>query len=154
MLTILLSNWTYQEFMEFNVSHQQGKARRAFELASKVITDWDYSADLDGTKNPVMELNPIESASVMREIIQKVDEFTRELPLDAVDVHLDRWSTGKFLDFNDAQQSFDFNRVERMMHEVAEIDGVEPSDTLSAPQGMAMQMAISNAYRKAIAGKN
>ena len=152
MISVLLSNWTYQEFMSFNVSYQKGEVQLAFELASKVITDWEYDAPISDTS--ILDLNPIESAKVMRAIVGKMEEFTEGINPDLVAVDLSLWSTKKFISFNEALVGHQFIKVERMMHVIASIEGVDPEDTLSATQGMMLQFAISRTYQRVMQGKN
>lgn len=152
-LGLLLSNWTYQEFLEFQSAYQQGNPRRAFELVSKIVIDWDLDVD-PSNREAMMDVKIAEATKVMREVIARIDEMTQQFDLNEVVVDLDAWTTRRFFEFNDALVDRNFRRLEPMLHEVASIEGVDPNEPLNAVHGAMMQVAVATEYRKVVEGKN
>lgn len=153
MIQILLSNWSYLQFMDFHSAQQKGEAEKAFNLAQKVIMEWDYDVPLDQDE-AFLDLTPIQSTKVIREVIAKIDEFTSDIDRDRVGVDFSVWTTRRLLSFNKAQQNHQWRKVEKMMCEICVVDGETMEAPLTAVQGMMMQVAITEKYRKLAEGKN
>lgn len=148
-----MDNWTYRDFVDFTEAYQSGNLRPAYRLAENLIVSWDYDVSLDEPE--ALELLPVEESSeVLRTILTALGNFVETLDTSPVKVSFKKWNTKRFLDFNEARRDKNMPKIEQMVHEVAQLDGLNPADPLPFVEGTMVLKAIQEAYQRVLQGKN
>lgn len=140
------SKWSYGDFADAFIFYSRGNSEDLNKLLTK-LTGLDYeSMDLD------------ESTRAKHEVIQAMNTFVKELDVTDVDVDFKRgkWNDKKYRQFSAALDIRSIPEVERLIREVARLDGVDPESTtpLNARQGCLMVRAIKERYQNMLLGKS
>jgi len=152
-IRVLADRWTYQDFLSFMQASNTGNLEMQYSLVERAIVAWDYDVDLAGP-DPMMELGVAESTKVLRTVMEMVNALAEDIDYSHVKVDFSPWKTRTFLEFDRARSEGKWVKVERMLHEVASIEGVSDANPLSMENGMRMFTAVQKAYERLVTGKN
>lgn len=150
-IRMYVDNWTYEDFCRFLVAAQSGNMADQYKLAEKLLIGWSYDVPFE---EGLMALGMIESAEVLRTVFETLQSIADALDTSDVVVDFKPWTTRRFLEFNEAREAHNHRRVERMVHEVTKLEGVNPDEPLKFQDGAKMMKAITEQYKKLITGKN
>jgi hypothetical protein len=147
------NQWNYRDFLKFSKALSTGNLIEAYRLAQQVIVEWEYPVSLED-RNALAKLSLSDGAKVMQTIN---DAFTALLDSSSLeDVKVDfakaGWNTLKMMEFYDATAKFDYPVIEKMVFEVATMEGVSRG-TLPLVEGSKMVRAIQDKHRKLMSGK-
>lgn len=148
-----LDNWTYKEYVDFVNAYQTGKMASTYDLAVKLIVDWDYDADLNGS-DPMLELGVHESAEVLRTIMESISSYIEKLDTSVIKVDFTKWNTRRLLKFDEAKMTGKFELAQEMLSEVIIGSEIDFSKPLLFPDGATLYKAVNDAYAKVVSGKN
>jgi len=146
-----IAAWSYKDFNKFMEAASSGNQEEQFRLASKLILSWEYDVPFE---KGILALGVAEGAEVLRTIMDVIRVISEDLDVSDVRVNFSKWDTARFLDFMAASKESQYDKVVRMLHEVARIEGVNPGDDLEFQDGIRMMKAVTDHYRKLITGKN
>lgn len=155
---------TFVEIMTLLTAISKGRLAEVYGLAQKAVVAWSYEIDHE-KPDAILELGIAESSQVINTVINTLGSYAERLAEENLEETVEvnwsgierdgkrkAWSTKDFLDFSALGEQGKWDKVERMMLQVAEIEGAK--SPLSASQGLMMKTAIQNSYAKAIQGKN
>ena len=146
-----IAAWTYKDFNQFMAAASVGDQATQFDLAAKLIMNWDYEVPLE---EGLLALGVAEGAEVLRTIMDVLQVIGEDIDVSDVRVNFSKWNTRRFLEFSTASRDSQYDKVVRMLHEVARLDGVDPEEELEFQDGIKMMKAVTEHYRKLITGKN
>jgi len=154
MLTTNFDLWTYRDMSEF-VKAARNDPMKAQTLAFKVVTAWEYDTPL--AEGAFLQLWPLEAAEAFRLINEQADDFIRELDLNVVtvDFKAGNWRQERFLEFNEALETGNTPKVEKMVREVVSMAGYSAADDrpLTASEGARFVRAVIMAWSDVVQGK-
>lgn len=148
-----LDLWTHIDYQKFVQAQTTGKGREALTLARQVIVSWDYPIDLSDPR-AAFKLSVEDSADLTMTVWKTVNQQIEELEFGDVTVNFRKWDTERFFEFAEAQSERNYALAETMLHEVASMEGASPEKPLTFTQGVKMQKAVGDKYKKIVTGKN
>lgn len=152
-IRLVLDRWTYRDYISFANAMNEGDSRKSYALAEQLIVSWDYDIPLD-SDNPIGKLSVAEGARVVRTVLDTLNDFVENISIEDVTVNFDKWTTARFLEFDDARRNQQVRKVEAMLFEIASMPGASSDEPLSFVHGSAMIKAVNEAYKRLISGKN
>ena len=148
-----INQWSYQEFNRFMASAAgEDDPNEQFDLADQIIVSWSYETPVADGIGGLPSLN--ESLAVIRAIYNTIKDFMETVETEGVDLDLSQWNLSRYQEFNTVRMGKNILKAEKMLHEVAKLQGTSPDDPLTAVQGARMMKAVSDAITKALQGKN
>ncbi len=148
-----LDLWSHIDYQKFVVAQTTGKGREALNAALKVIVSWDYPIDLS-LPNAGGKLSVEDSADLTMTVWKTVSQQIEEMEFEDVTVDFRKWDTDRFFEFAEAQANREYAIAESMLHEVTTLEGASKSAPLTFTQGVKMNKALNDKYRKIVTGKN
>jgi len=150
-ITMNIAAWSYKDFNRFMEAAQAGNQQVQYELAEKLIIGWEYETPLE---DGILAVGVAEGAEILRTIMDAIQVIGEDIDYSDVRVNFSDWDTRRFLEFTTASRDSQYDKVVRMLHEVARLDGVNPGEELEFQDGIKMMKAVTEHYRKLITGKN
>ncbi len=153
-IRMLPDNWTYRDYYKFATAFRTGDTATTFDLAHKLIMQWDYTTDLK-LPNAIMKLGVAESAEVVRTVMETIGNYIEALDVEPLVVNFDAWDTEKFMKFDEFRRVGNFDKAEAMVYDVVTWEGLpEKGNDFSFTQGATVYKAINEAYKRIVSGKN
>jgi len=150
-ITMNIAAWSYKDFNRFMEAAQAGNQQVQYELAEKLIIGWEYETPLE---DGILAVGVAEGAEILRTIMDAIQVIGEDIDYSDVRVNFSDWDTRRFLEFTTASRDSQYDKVVRMLHEVARLDGVNSGEELEFQDGIKMMKAVTEHYRKLITGKN
>ena len=149
-IKMFVDNWSYEDFNDFSQAVGKRNLAEQFRLVEKLVVAWDYDSPIE---DGIMALSLHDSSEVVRTVMETIAAVSEDIDTSDVTVDFRSWNTQRFFDFMKAGQDNNIRKVERMMHEVASIEGVSPEARLDFQDGSKMMKAITDEYGRLISGK-
>jgi hypothetical protein len=145
--------WSFADYFAFSRAILSGQLENSYELLKVIVDEKDFN-----------ELNAETGARLINRVtvrlgqdaenVKKEDPETKKAPLDAVEVNLSKWSIPQIYEFEKVNRAGNIPELERMMHMVAHIEGVDKALPLPYWEGLLMKSAIMNKHNRVMSGKN
>lgn len=148
-----LDRWTHIDYLKWSAARARGDNRYVFSKAQDLIARWDYTVDLADPK-AIYKIGVEESAEVVRTVADTLNKYIDEASFEEVKVNFRGWDTERFFEFAEAQVAGEWAKAEAMIREVATLEGVQADKPLSFAQGVKLNKAVNDKYKKIVTGKN
>ncbi len=149
--------WSFQEFYDFFKAMTAGQLQAAYDLLGIAMNGDDFEA-----------LNAETGAQALHAMMQRLasdakavavapllpDGTTGKALIDDVKVDLSRWSIPNIYEFETANKAGNMEEVERLMHKVARLEGVDTSQPLPYWEGLIIKTAVVTKHARLLSGKN
>jgi hypothetical protein len=149
--------WSFQEFYDFFKAMTAGQLEAAYNLLSLAMNGDDFE-----------NLNAETGANALHEMMKRLasdakavavapltpDGTAGKAPIEAVVVDLSKWSIPNIYEFEVANKAGNMEEVERLMHKVARLDGVDTSKPLPYWEGLLIKTAVVTKHARLLSGKN
>jgi hypothetical protein len=157
MQNLFPERWSFRQFNEFFKAMVAGQLLEAYKLLEFVMNEDEFKA-----------LNAETGASALSSLMQRLSSDAKSVsvaplspndvaipaPIDAVKVDLSKWSIPQIYQFELANKSGDVEEVERLLHLVAHLDGVDKSKPLPYWEGLLIKSAVVAKHSRLLSGKN
>jgi hypothetical protein len=148
-LTLDLNAITYVELQQLVDHLASDDLNKALRIARRVIVAWDYEIPLTDP-DPFPKLDLGQPYEVVRTILDNITKLTEDKwESVVVDFKKAGWNYGTNLAFLELRHKKDWAAIEQQLRNLV---GLEKP--MSATQGAIVFKAYSEAYNKAVSGKN
>lgn len=156
-MNIFPERWSFQQFFDFYKAMAAGQLMEAYALLKLAMNEDEYNelnAETGAQHLNAMMTRLSTDAKAVAVAPLNPDGTQGKAPIEAVKVDLSKWSIPQIYEFEVANKAGNMAEVERLLHIVSHLEGVDKSQPLPYWEGLLIKTAVVAKHGRLLSGKN